>query len=172
MGDKLQDKVMLVTGATSGMGRACARAFAAEGAKLAIAGRRKDRLGELKKELGDGALELAGDVLDSATCEGWVEKTAKHFGGLDGLVNAAGVLGPGSAAETSNDEWDRIMNTNLRSVFVLTRAAIPHLSKRKGAVVNLSSVAGPRPYPNLLAYCVSKAALDQLTRCTALDLAP
>jgi NAD(P)-dependent dehydrogenase (short-subunit alcohol dehydrogenase family) len=64
------------------------------------------------------------------------------------------------------------MDSNLRSVFLLTRAAVPELAERRGAVVNLSSVAGPRPYPNLLAYCVSKAALDQLTRCAALDLAP
>lgn len=163
---------MLVTGATSGMGRAAARALAAEGAKVAFAGRRENRLAELRAELGNRGLALAGDVLGRATCERWVEATVKHFGGLDGLVNAAGVLGPGSAADTSDAEWDRIMDTNLRSVFVLTRAAIPHLVKRKGSVVNLSSVAGPRPYPNLAAYCVSKAALDQLTRCTALDLAP
>ena len=172
MTDKLKDKVVLITGATSGMGRACARAFVAEGAKVAVAGRRKDRLGELKQELGDRALPLSGDVLDPATCQRWVDDTVRHFGQLDGLVNAAGVLGPGSAADTSEAEWDRIMNTNLRSVFVLTRAAIPHLAKTKGSIVNLSSVAGPRPYPNLVAYCVSKAALDQLTRCTALDLAP
>jgi NAD(P)-dependent dehydrogenase (short-subunit alcohol dehydrogenase family) len=172
MGDKLKDRVMLVTGATSGMGRACARAFVAEGAKVAVAGRRKDRLAELEQELGDRAFTLDGDVLNGATCQQWVDDTVQHFGRLDGLVNAAGVLGPGSAADTTDAEWDRIMDTNLRSVFVLTRAAIPHLAKHKGSVVNLSSVAGPRPYPNLIAYCVSKAALDQLTRCTALDLAP
>lgn len=172
MSGKLRDRVMLVTGATSGMGRASARALAAEGAKVAVAGRRQDRLAELKQELGDNALELVGDVLDPATCTRWVDETVKHLGGLDGLVNAAGVLAPGGAADTTDGEWDRIMNTNLRSVFVLTRAAIPHLARRKGSIVNLSSVAGPRPYPNLLAYCVSKAALDQLTRCTALDLAP
>lgn len=175
MGGKLQDRVMLVTGATSGMGRACARALAAAGARVAVAGRRRERLAELRAELEKGgheALELTGDVLDGATCRRWVEETVKRFGGLDGLVNAAGVLGPGGAADTTDAEWDRILDTNLRSVFVLTRAAIPPLIARKGSVVNLSSVAGLRPYPNLAAYCVSKAALDQLTRCTALDLAP
>src|SRR6185503_12219597 len=101
MADKLKDKVMLVTGATSGMGRACARAFVAEGAKVAVAGRRKDRLSEVKQELGDRAFALEGDVLDAATCQRWVDDAARHFGRLDGLVNAAGVLGPGSAADTS-----------------------------------------------------------------------
>lgn len=171
MSQRLKDHVVLVTGATSGMGRATARAIVAEGGRVAAAGRRRDRLGELGRELGDRMLALEGDVLDGATCARWVDHTVRHFGALHGLVNAAGVLGPGSAAETTDDEWDRIMNTNLRSVFVLTRAAIPELRKTRGSVVNLSSVAGPRPYPNLAAYCVSKAALDQLTRCTALDLA-
>lgn len=170
-----EGRSILVTGATSGMGHATARLLAGRGAKVAIAGRRADRLAALARELnaaGSEALELPGDVCDEAACGRWVEEAAARFGGLDGLVNAAGVLSPGSAADTTSDGWDRIMDTNLRAVFVLTRAAIPHLVRTKGAVVNLSSVGGLRPYPNLLAYCVSKAALDHLTRCTALDLAP
>jgi len=172
---RFSNKVMLVTGATSGMGRACARALAAEGARIVATGRRAPRLAELEAELkkaGAEVLCLQGDVRDEATCARWVEESVRRFGGMDGLVNAAGVLGPGSAIDATTAEWDRIMDSNLRSVFLLTRAAAPELIKRKGSVVNLSSVAGPRPYPNLVAYCVSKAALDQLTRCTALDLAP
>lgn len=172
---RFRDKVALVTGATSGMGRACARALAAEGARVAAAGRRRARLDELAAELaGAGAevLALEGDVRDEATSARWVAETVARFGALDRLVNAAGVIGGGGAADTPTAEWDRVMDSNLRSVFLLTRAAAPELVKRRGAVVNLSSVAGPRPYPSLLAYCVSKAALDQYTRCAALDLAP
>lgn len=171
---RFENRVMLVTGATSGMGRACVRALAAEGARVAAAGRRRERLDELAAECaarGGELLTLEGDVRDEATCERWVRETVARFGGLDGLVNAAGVLSGGSALDTPSAEWDRIMDTNLRSVFLLTRAALPELARRKGAVVNLSSVGGLRPYPNLIAYCVSKAALDQLTRCTALDVA-
>lgn len=169
---RFENQAILVTGATSGMGRATAKALVQEGAKVAAAGRRRDRLDALRAELGDRVLTLEGDVRDARASARWVDETVKQLGGLDGLVNAAGVLGPGSAADTPDAEWDRMMDTNLRSVFVLTRAAIPHLIARKGSVVNLSSVGGLRPYPNLAAYCVSKAALDQLTRCTALDLAP
>jgi NAD(P)-dependent dehydrogenase (short-subunit alcohol dehydrogenase family) len=101
-----------------------------------------------------------------------VSATAERFGGLDGLVNAAGVLGNGGAHDTAVGEWDRMMDSNVRSVFLLTKAASSELIRRKGAIVNLSSVASVRPYANLLAYCVSKAAVDQYTRCAALDFAP
>lgn len=168
-------KVVLVTGATSGIGRACARALAAEGAHVAAAGRRVERLQALVAEVdaaGTGAvLALEGDKRDESTCMRWVEETRARFGGIDGLVNGAGVLAGGAAHETTRTEWDRHMDINLRAPFLMTRAAASSLIERRGAVVNISSVAGLRPYPNLAAYCVSKAALDQLTRCTALDLA-
>ncbi len=109
---------------------------------------------------------------DEATCGAWVGAAVERFGGLDGRVNAAGVIGTGGLLETAPSEWDRMMDSNLRAMFLLTRAAAPELIQRKGAVVNLSSVAGPRPYAGLFAYCVSKAGVDALTRCAALDLAP
>jgi len=114
---------------------------------------------------------LTGDVRDQATATSWVRESVAQFGGLDGLVNAAGVIGPGGLLETTPEEWDRMMDSNVRSLFLLTQCAAPELMKRKGAVVNISSVAGSRPYAGLAAYCVSKAAVDQLTRCMALDLA-
>lgn len=172
---RFEGKVVLVSGATSGMGRATARALGAEGAKVVATGRRRARLDELAAEFkGNGwsGAFLEGDARDEATCGRWVAETVSRFGGLDGLVNAAGVIGTGGIADTPTTEWDRVMDSNLKSLFLLTRAATPELIKRKGSVVNLSSVAGPRPYPNLLAYCVSKAAVDHLTRCAALDLAP
>ena len=174
-------RVALVTGASSGIGRACALALGREGARVLATGRRRERLEAVVQAVrapgeagsaGGEALALTGDVRDEAVCAGWVEEARKRFGGLDLLVNAAGVLGPGGALDTTPAEWDRMMDSNLRSVFLLTRAAAPALIARRGAIVNLSSVAGPRPYPNLLAYCVSKAGVDQLTRCAALDLAP
>ena len=88
------------------------------------------------------------------------------------LVNSAGILKNGTIENTSLDDWDGLMNINLRSVFVLMQRSVPYLAKTKGNIVNVSSFAGPRAFPNLLAYCVSKAATDQLTRCSALELAP
>lgn len=172
---RFQGKAVLVTGATSGIGRACARALAGEGAELAIAGRRRDRLDALAAELtGDGPapLLLVGDVRDEATCAEWAKQTEARFGGLDGLVHAAGVLGNGAVDSTPIAEWDRVMDSNVRSIFLLTRVVAELLKRRRGAVVNLSSVTGTRPYANLAAYCVSKAAVDMYTRCAALDFAP
>ncbi|MCA1623931.1 MAG: SDR family oxidoreductase, partial [Acidobacteria bacterium] len=91
---------------------------------------------------------------------------------IDILINAAGIILNGTIENTSLDDWDKMMNINLRSLFFLTQKCVPHLEKTKGNIVNVSSVAGLRSFPNVLAYCVSKAALDQLTRCSALELAP
>ena len=168
-------KVILVTGASSGIGRACAHALGREGARVVAAGRRIERLEEVARTIRDGGgtcETVAGDVRDEATCRKWVDEAVNRFGGLDGLVNAAGVIGSGGLLETEAAEWDRVMDSNLRSMFLMTKSAAPALIARKGSVVNLSSVAGPRPYANLIAYCVSKAGVDQLTRCAALDLAP
>ncbi len=175
MGGRFAGRVVLVTGASSGIGRACAKALGAEGARVACAGRRRDRLDEVASAIrasGGEALVLTGDVRDPETSSAWVRDTVSTFGALDGLVNAAGVIGSGGLLETTPAEWDRMMDSNLRSLFLLTRSAAPELIKKKGAVVNISSVAGSRPYPGIAAYCVSKAAVDQLTRCAALDLAP
>jgi NAD(P)-dependent dehydrogenase (short-subunit alcohol dehydrogenase family) len=87
------------------------------------------------------------------------------------LINAAGQLSTGSIENTTLADWDSMMNVNLRAVFHLMQLAVPHLRERKGNIVNVSSVTGLRAFPNVLAYCVSKAALDQLTRCAALELA-
>ena len=172
---RFAEKAILVTGASSGIGRACALALGSEGAQVVAAGRRVERLAEVARAIRDsgGACEpVTGDVRDRTTCQSWVDAAKRRFGGLDGLVNAAGVIGSGGTLDTAPEEWDRVMDSNLRSVFLMTQAASAALIERKGCVVNLSSVAGPRPYANLLAYCVSKAAVDQLTRCAALDLAP
>jgi NAD(P)-dependent dehydrogenase (short-subunit alcohol dehydrogenase family) len=171
---RFQDKVVLVTGASSGIGRATALALGREGATVVAGGRRGERLDQVAQAVraAGGACEtVTGDVRDESVGPAWTRTAVERCGGLDGLVNAAGVIGSGGLLETTAAEWDRVMDSNLRSMFLMTQAAAPALIERRGAVVNLSSVAGPRPYPNLIAYCVSKAAVDQLTRCMALDLA-
>ena len=173
---RFTEKVVLVTGASSGIGRACALAVAAEGARVVAGGRRAERLDEVVARIvaaGGQAVAAMGDVRDEATGPAWVKAAVERFGGLDGLVNAAGVLGSGSLLDTAPEEWDRVVDGNLRSVFLVTRAAIPELVRRKGAIVNVGSVAGgSRPYANLGPYCVSKAGVRMLTQCAALELAP
>ena len=172
---RFTDRVCLVTGASSGIGRACALALGAEGAKVVAAGRRQARLDEVVARIraaGGEAVAVAGDIREEAVGRAWVAGAVKRYGGLDGLVNAAGVMGSGGLLNLEPAEWDRMMDTNLRAMYLLTRAAAPALIERRGAVVNLSSVAGPRPYANLMGYVVSKAGVDAFTRCAALDLAP
>jgi NAD(P)-dependent dehydrogenase (short-subunit alcohol dehydrogenase family) len=173
---RFKDCAALVTGASSGIGRACALALGAQGAHVVVTGRREDRLTEVVRSIeasGGQAVAATGDVRDQAVCGAWVATAVERFGGLDALVNAAGVIGPAlGVLGTEPAEWDRMVDSNLRSVFLLTRAAAPELIKRKGSVVSISSVAGLRPYAGLLAYCVSKAGVDMFTQCAALDLAP
>ncbi|HEY6866104.1 MAG TPA: glucose 1-dehydrogenase [Candidatus Eisenbacteria bacterium] len=174
-GPRFTGKGALVTGASSGIGRAVATALGREGARVVCAGRRRDRLDQTAAAIraaGGEAAPETGDVREEAVCARWVEAARARFGGLDLLVNAAGVIGPGTVADTAPAEWDRVMDSNLRSVYLLMRAAAPELVRRRGAIVNLSSVAGLRPYPGISPYCVSKAGVDQLTRCAALELAP
>jgi NAD(P)-dependent dehydrogenase (short-subunit alcohol dehydrogenase family) len=174
-GSRFAARAVLVTGASSGIGRACALALGNEGARLGLAGRRRDRLEETAvavRKAGGESVVLEGDVREEAVCARWAAECERAFGGLDGLVNAAGVIGNGAVDGTAPAEWDRVMDSNVRSLYLMTRAAAPLLKRRKGSVVNLSSVAATRPYAGLAAYCVSKAAVDMITRCAALDFAP
>ena len=171
---ELKDKIALVTGASSGIGRATAVKFAAAGARVALVGRDADALetvaGEIAK-LGGEAFPIAADVTKEADAERAVAECAGHFGGLDVLVNAAGGLQSGTIETTTLSGWDAMLDVNLRAVFHLMQLAIPHLERRQGNIVNVSSVTGLRSFPGVLAYCVSKAGVDQLTRCAALELA-
>jgi NAD(P)-dependent dehydrogenase (short-subunit alcohol dehydrogenase family) len=101
-----------------------------------------------------------------------VTKAVEKFGALDILVNAAGHISNGTIETTRMADWDAMMNVNLRAIFNLMQHSVPHLEARRGNIVNVSSVTGLRAFPGILAYCVSKAGLDQLTRCAALELAP
>ncbi len=171
----MEKKVAVITGASSGIGRASVHIFLQNNFQVIAVGRNEKELGLLRDEtqnLGGNLKINLADIRETSQVERSVNETAESFGQIDVLVNAAGIIANGAIDDTALDDWDKMMNINLRSVFYLMQICVPHLEKTKGNIVNVSSVAGPRSFPNLLAYSVSKAALDQLTRCAALDLAP
>ena len=175
MAGELEGRAALVTGATSGIGRATALRFAEEGARVALVGRDAATLSEVAarvSERGGEGLEVRADVTVEADARRAVEEAVEKFGGLDVLVNAAGIISNGTVETTTLEDWDAMMNINLRTVFHLMQLCAPHLARRPGSIVNVSSVTGLRSFPGVLAYCVSKAGVDQLTRCAALELAP
>ena len=175
MAGELEGRAALVTGATSGIGHATALRFAESGALVALVGRDGESLSRTASEVaarGGEAVEIQADVTVEPDARRAVESAVERFGGLDILVNAAGILSNGTIETTPLAAWDEMMNINLRSVFHLMQLAVPHLEQRRGNIVNVSSVTGLRAFPGVLAYCVSKAGVDQLTRCAALELAP
>ena len=165
-------KSVIVTGATSGIGRAAAEAFAREGAQLVLVGRSQEALAEVSRACGGTPVQCQADVTTADAPARIVRAAVDAFGGVDVLVNAAGVIATGALEATSDDTWDQLMAINARAPFRLMREAAPHLVARKGSVVNVSSVNGLRAFAGVLAYNVSKAAVDHLTRCAALEFAP
>ena len=164
---KLTGRRALVTGGSSGLGRAIGQRFLNEGARVLFVGRREGRLKEA------GPDWVAADLTKSSECDRAVKSAVDRFGGLDLLVNAAGVIGNGGILDGKPEEWRRLWDANVESVYNVTRAAAPHLVKNRGAsILNISSVCSLRPFPNLLAYCAGKAAVDMMTQCLALELAP
>jgi NAD(P)-dependent dehydrogenase (short-subunit alcohol dehydrogenase family) len=169
------NKVAIVTGASSGIGRATALALAADGASVAAVARDSAALESVIAEVGHAggtAIAVVADLNAPDAPDAIVRGTVDRFGAVDVLVNAAGIIAMGTTDATSDELWDRLMALNVRAPFRLMRAAFPYLKERRGAVVNVSSVNGRRVFPNLAAYNTSKAALDQLTRCAAIEWAP
>jgi clavulanate-9-aldehyde reducatase len=163
MADRLAGRVALVTGASSGIGRAVAVALAQEGADVAVAARRTDRLDELRAELlglGARALVLGLDVADEAACRAAVARTVAELGGLDILVNNAGVMLLGTVEGADAEDWRRMMGTNVLGLMYLTQAALPHLLQRRGVLVQMSSTAGRTARAGVAAYNASKWAVN------------
>jgi len=138
---------------------------------VALVGRKRTALDQVLNTLTGEAAAIAADVTLEGDCEGIVRDTIGKFGKLDILVNAAGIIANGTIENTTLQQWDEMFKINVRSAFYLMHLAMPHLIETKGNVVNVSSVNGQRAFPNVLAYCSSKAALDHLTRCAALEVA-
>jgi NAD(P)-dependent dehydrogenase (short-subunit alcohol dehydrogenase family) len=168
-------QTVVVTGATSGIGRASALRFARDGASVVAVGRKAAALAETAHEVELAGGRCATVELDVTAADGpavLVEKASAAFGGVTVLVNAAGIIATGTVQTTSDAAWDEMLDVNLRAPFRLMRAFAPLLIAARGSVVNVSSVTGLRAFPGVLAYCVSKAGVDQLTRCAALEMAP
>jgi NAD(P)-dependent dehydrogenase (short-subunit alcohol dehydrogenase family) len=166
---------VIVTGASSGIGRAAALRFGRAGADVLAVGRQAEALAEVVDEIdraGGRAASLVADVTVADAPDLIVRTALERLGGITTLVNAAGIIGSGTVETTTDAEWDAMLDINARAPFRLMRAAAAALQRSAGSIVNVSSVTGLRAFPGVLAYCVSKAAVDQLTRCAALELAP
>jgi len=172
----LKGKVALITGGSSGIGIAVAERFLREGAKVMITSRSKNRCEQAisrLKELGKENVSFTqGDVSNSSDAGKMVEAAVRQFGGIDILVNSAGIYLEKRAEETSEEEWDELVDINLKGVFLCSKAAYPYLKKRGGGcIVNISSDAGIFGNPNCAAYCASKGGVTNLTRAMAIDYA-
>jgi len=168
---KLKDKVCIITGATSGMGKAIAETFHKAGAKLVLSGRNEERGNTLAGELSN-SIFVAGDVMEPSYNEQLVKKAVKNFGGLDIVSINAGILGLGNVVDLSTDDWHRTLNTNLSSIFYLSKYAIPQLQKGGGTILINASIAAYKSFPNHPAYCASKAASVALMKQMAVEYAP
>lgn len=170
----IEGKVALITGATSGIGKATAFCFAREKVQLMLVSRNENLLKDVANsvtEMGTNVAIFPADLTDEVQTRQCIDATLKTYGGIDILVNSAGIIANGTIENTSLKDWDYMMNINLRSIFLFLQLSLPSIIERKGNIVNVSSVTGLRAFPGVLAYCVSKAGLDQFTRCAALELA-
>jgi len=170
MGSRLSGKIAIITGAGTGIGRAIALAFAQEGAKLTLVGRRKDHIEAVARDVGGSPLVLPADVSKKHDIERVVGETVRHFGGLNVLVNNAGVLHVGTAEQITEDQWDETFNINVRGLWLLSRAVLPEMRKAGGgSIVNVASVLGINGARNRASYAPSKGAVILLTKCMAID---
>ncbi|CAK9295762.1 unnamed protein product [Gordionus sp. m RMFG-2023] len=168
--DEFLNKVVLVTGASSGIGAVTAILFSKLGAKLSLTGRNIINLEKTSQDC-ENPIMFKAELTHDKDVENLVKETIKTYSKLDILINNAGILETGSIENTTLEQYDRLFNINVRSVYYLTMLSVPYLIESKGSIVNVSSVNGIRSFPGVLAYNMSKSALDQFTRCIALELA-
>ena len=170
----MKDQAIIITGATSGMGKAIATQLAQKGAKLLINGRDENKGKSLLKELKEfsEAHFIAGDVSNPELNKKLVEEALSNFGKITGVITNAGTLGLGSVTDMSIEDWHYTLNTNLNAFFYLTKYAIPHIKKEKGFIIANASIAAFKSFPNHAAYCASKAALVSLGKQMAVDYGP
>jgi len=171
--DILKNKVTLITGGASGIGRATAILFAQEGAAVAIADISQEMGESVRQEiekLGGQAIFIPCDVSKAEDCQQAVERTVADFGGLDILFNNAGIVRRTNLLTISEAEWDQVMDVNVKSVFLMSKYAIPHMEKRGGGnIINVSSGWGLKGGGDAISYCASKGAVTNMTRAMAID---
>ena len=170
--NEFDDKVVLVTGGGTGIGKAAASAFIDQGAKVVISGRRKAVLEAATEELGDSVTFVVADVSKAGQPRTLVGETISRFGRLDVLVNAAGTFAVGPVAEASDEDIVRVYSVNVFGLLALSREALPHLAKTKGSIINVSSLASESAGGGFSVYSSSKAAVDSITKILATESGP
>lgn len=168
---RFKDKAVFITGAAAGIGRACAEAFAAEGASLYLCDINEAGLQEVKDSLGAQVTTRLLNVSDSKACADAINDAAQVMGGIDVLCNIAGIAMTHHFHELDDDAWQRILAVNLSSVVFLSRPAIPHLIQSRGNIVNMASIAGVMGQAYTSAYCATKGAVVMLSKSLALEYA-
>ena len=167
---RLSGKIALISGGGSGIGRGIAVAFALEGARIVIAGRTRDKLDRVAQEIGANCMVARADTGNSRDIETLVEATANQFGKIHVLVNNAAVLLPGTAESHTAQEWEQSFNINVRGVWQLSRAVLPHLrAAGGGSIINIASILSLVAARNRVAYTATKGAVLAMTRAMALD---
>ena len=174
MHKEFDNRVAVVTGASSGIGRRTAELLAARGARVAIFARSKDKLDEIARQHDKSMIAVAGDAADEKAIDALFAETESKFGPCDVLINNAGMIDPAALVDTTPDQWDRMFAVNVRSVYLASRRALPQMLKRRsGLIVNVSSISGvlgPEKFPRFVSYNSSKAAVIALTEALAVEV--
>ncbi|MCK4661637.1 MAG: SDR family oxidoreductase [Bacteroidales bacterium] len=161
--NKLKDKIVIITGASSGIGKACAYEFTGKGAKVVLASRNADKLRTIEKDInvsGGNTISIVTDVSDESDCKNLIQQTVNYFGTIDILINNAGISMRASFEELDLSVIKKLMDTNFYGTVYCTKYALPYLLKQKGSVVGVSSISGLTPLPGRTGYCASKYAVD------------